>query len=92
MTNKTDVEAGNVLRVGELSKYLKMSASFVYKNLDKIPHKRIGSEIRFYKPSIDRWLEHHPIEQAPDKASVARKFVDRIVKESRKSKGVLVTG
>jgi len=92
LSDNTAVDTGEVMRVGTLAKYLKMSASFVYKNLDKIPHKRIGSEIRFYKPSIDRWLEHHPIEQAPDKASVARKFVDRIVKESRKSKGVLVTG
>ena len=62
MKDNTDKDAGDVLTIGELAKYLKMSASYVYKNLDKLPHKKIGTMVRFYRPSVDVWLSHHPVD------------------------------
>ena len=45
-----------VMTVEEVASYIELSISFVYKNLDKIPHKRVGGNIRFFRPTIDAWL------------------------------------
>jgi excisionase family DNA binding protein len=46
----------DVMTVEDVAIYIKMSISYIYKNLDKIPHKRVGGNIRFHKPTVDAWL------------------------------------
>ena len=55
MENKTD----NVLTIEELSVYLKIPKSTLYKLVreGKIPSQKIGRHWRFRKEAIDRWLE-----------------------------------
>jgi excisionase family DNA binding protein len=47
-----------VLTLQELSLYIKIAESSVYKLVreGKIPGQKVGKSWRFYKPAIDRWL------------------------------------
>lgn len=49
-----------VLTIEELSVYLKISTSTLYKLVreHKIPCQKIGRHWRFHKKSIDHWLEN----------------------------------
>lgn len=53
---------GDVLTIGELSAYLKIPKSTLYKLVreDKIPSQKIGRHWRFLKRAIDHWLENLP--------------------------------
>jgi excisionase family DNA binding protein len=44
------------MTIVELAHYLKVSVSCLYKNKKKIPHGKVGSMYRFYKPAIDAWM------------------------------------
>ena len=48
-----------VLTITELSKYLKISRSTLYKLAQegKLPAQKVGRHWRFRKPTIDRWLD-----------------------------------
>jgi len=46
----------DVMTVRRCRIYIKDEHQFIYKNLDKIPHKRVGGNIRFHKPTVDAWL------------------------------------
>ncbi|MBM3157745.1 MAG: helix-turn-helix domain-containing protein [Chloroflexi bacterium] len=50
---------GYVLTIEELSVYLKIPRSTIYKLVreGKIPAQKIGRHWRFRKEAIDRWLE-----------------------------------
>ncbi len=50
---------GAILTVDEISDYLKIPKSTIYKLVreGKIPAQKIGRHWRFRKESIDRWLE-----------------------------------
>jgi len=50
---------GDVLTIDELSVYLKISTSTLYKLVreGKIPSQKVGRHWRFRKEAIDRWLE-----------------------------------
>ena len=50
---------GDVLTIEELSAYLKIPKSTLYKLVreGKIPCQKIGRHWRFRKEAIDRWLE-----------------------------------
>jgi excisionase family DNA binding protein len=50
---------GAVLTIEELSAYLKIPKSTLYKLVreGKIPSQKIGRHWRFRKSAIDRWLE-----------------------------------
>lgn len=50
---------GDVLTIKELSAYLKIPKSTLYKLVreGKIPSQKIGRHWRFRKRAIDRWLE-----------------------------------
>ena len=52
---------GDVLTIMELSEYLKISRSTLYKLVRerKIPCQKIGRHWRFRKESIDRWLDEN---------------------------------
>jgi excisionase family DNA binding protein len=49
------------LTIGELSAYLKVSKSTLYKLVreGKVPCQKVGRHWRFRKDAIDRWLEEH---------------------------------
>lgn len=53
----------SILTIEELSSYLKISKSTLYKLAQegKIPCQKVGRHWRFRKESIDRWLEESPI-------------------------------
>lgn len=50
---------GGILTIKELSEYLKISQSTLYKLAQegKVPCQKVGRHWRFRKEAIDRWLE-----------------------------------
>ena len=48
----------DILTIEELSKYLRVSKSTLYKLVreGKIPSQKVGRHWRFHKENIDRWL------------------------------------
>ena len=50
---------GGVMTIEELSDYLRISRSTLYKlaQESKVPCKKVGRHWRFRKEAIDRWLE-----------------------------------
>jgi len=54
----------DVLTIEELSVYLKIPKSTLYKIVreGKVPCQKIGRHWRFRKEAIDRWLEDMPAE------------------------------
>ncbi len=64
-----DEKTGDVLTSEEMSAYLKIPKSTLYKLVreGKVPCQKIGRHWRFRKEAIDRWLEHLPTE-APAQA------------------------
>ena len=50
---------GGILTIGELSAYLKISKSTLYKLAQegKVPAKKVGRHWRFHREGIDRWLQ-----------------------------------
>ena len=57
-----DERPGAVLTIDELSAYLKIPKSTLYKLVreGKVPCQKIGRHWRFRKEAIDRWLEDLP--------------------------------
>jgi len=51
----------SVLTIDELSEYLKISKSSLYKLVreEKIPGQKVGRHWRFRKETIDRWLDEN---------------------------------
>jgi excisionase family DNA binding protein len=49
------------LGIEELSKYMKLSKSSIYKLTmgNKIPHIKTGKKLLFKKEAIDQWLEQY---------------------------------
>lgn len=56
---------GDVLTIEELSIYLKIPKSTLYKIVreGKIPSQKVGRHWRFLKVAIDRWLEETRLEE-----------------------------
>ena len=61
-----DGNTGAVLTIEELSAYLKISKSTLYKLVreGKIPSQKVGRHWRFHKTTIDRWLDRTQAEEA----------------------------
>jgi len=59
-----DEKPGDVLTIGELSTYLKIPKSTLYKIVreGKVPSQKVGRHWRFRKVAIDRWLDDLPAE------------------------------
>ena len=53
-------ESGGVMTIDELSDYLRISRSTLYKLAQegRVPCQKVGRHWRFRKEAIDRWLEH----------------------------------
>lgn len=51
-------KAANVMTIDELSAYLKIAKSTLYKLAQegKIPAQKVGRHWRFHRAAIDRWL------------------------------------
>lgn len=60
-------ELSDILTIGELSIYLKIPKSTLYKLVreGKIPSQKVGRHWRFRKKTIDRWLDETRFEE-PD--------------------------
>jgi len=56
----SETKPGAILTVDEISDYLKIPRSTIYKLVreGKIPAQKIGRHWRFRKEAIDRWLEN----------------------------------
>jgi excisionase family DNA binding protein len=52
----------SVMTIGELSKYLKISKSTLYKLAQegKLPSQKIGRHWRFHRDAVDTWLKQQP--------------------------------
>ena len=61
----TDEKPGDVLTIEELSAYLKIPRSTLYKLVreGKIPSQKVGRHWRFRKETIDRWLDETRTEE-----------------------------
>lgn len=57
-----NIDVDNVLTMTELSLYLKIPKSTLYKIVreGKIPSQKVGRHWRFHKQAIDRWLAANP--------------------------------
>ena len=57
-----DEKPSDVLTIDELSSYLKIPRSTLYKVVREgnIPSQKVGRHWRFRKESIDRWLDNPP--------------------------------
>ena len=62
-----DEKIDDVLTIKELSVYLKISKSTLYKLVreGKVPSQKVGRHWRFRKKAIDRWLDETRAEE-PD--------------------------
>lgn len=82
------------LNVKGVSEYLTLKASSIYSLVEekKIPHYRIGKQIRFKKSDIDEWMEQQKQEVVEIRVEANKIFksitkkgnldVDRIVKKT----------
>ncbi|HEX9834075.1 MAG TPA: helix-turn-helix domain-containing protein [Mycobacterium sp.] len=54
-----------VMTIEELSKYLKISRSTLYKLAQegKLPAQKVGRHWRFHKDAVDSWLKQQPVER-----------------------------
>jgi excisionase family DNA binding protein len=52
-------EIQKVMNVNEIANFLKCSTKKIYQmvDLNEIPNKRIGRQIRFHLPDIEEWLK-----------------------------------
>jgi len=59
---------GTIMTIDELSDYLRISKSTVYKLVQsgRLPGKKAGRQWRFHKNAIDEWLSAHPQEAVAD--------------------------
>jgi len=64
MENKSD----NVLTIEELSVYLKIPKSTLYKLVreGKVPSQKVGRHLRFHRESIDEWLKRQNEQERQD--------------------------
>ena len=51
-----------VMTIEDLSKYLKISRSTLYKLAQegKLPSQKVGRHWRFHREAVDSWLKNHP--------------------------------
>jgi excisionase family DNA binding protein len=52
-------DPGNILTIGELADYLKLSRSTLYKlaQAGKVPGQKVGKHWRFHRETIDLWMK-----------------------------------
>lgn len=57
-----DAQRDSVMTIEELSRYLKVPKSTLYKLAQegKLPGQKVGRHWRFHREAVDRWLKNHP--------------------------------
>lgn len=60
-------EPDEVMSIGELAEYLKISRSTLYKLVQegRLPGQKLGKRWRFHKDAIDEWLKQRPENPRP---------------------------
>ena len=55
-------KAAEIMTIGELAEYLKISKSTLYKLAQQggLPGQKVGKRWRFHKDAIDYWLKSRP--------------------------------
>lgn len=55
------LEDDTILDVDGLAKYLDVKPNWIYQqtHVNAIPHHKLGSQLRFRKQEIDKWLDSH---------------------------------
>jgi excisionase family DNA binding protein len=58
-------DSDDILTVSEVSQYLKLAESTVYRlaQENKLPCRKVGGTWRFSRHVIDKWLAHMPLEK-----------------------------
>ncbi|NLF92391.1 MAG: helix-turn-helix domain-containing protein [Oligosphaeraceae bacterium] len=61
-------EPDEVMSIGELAEYLKISRSTLYKLVQegRLPGQKLGKRWRFHKNAIDDWLKQPPENTRPE--------------------------
>ena len=67
-----DEKPGDVLTIEEMSAYLKIPRSTLYKLVreGRIPSQKVGRHWRFRKETIDRWLDETRAEEPKSEGEV----------------------
>jgi excisionase family DNA binding protein len=70
--------------VKELSEYLKMSDSAIYKltSTSQIPHYKSGKKLYFKKEDIDKWLETKRIKTIDELEEIAFDYLNKKTKRN----------
>lgn len=76
-------ENSSLLNVPDIAGYLKVQRSTIYSLVEtkQIPHYRVGRQIRFKKPEIEKWLEERK-EPAVDVKTVTKRVIGSLQKRS----------
>lgn len=70
-------EDNTILDVDGLAEYLSVKPSWIYQqtHINAIPHHKLGSQLRFRKLDIDKWLESQKV---PATSTLPDNFLRRI--------------
>jgi|LSQX01.1.fsa_nt_gb excisionase family DNA binding protein len=58
----TDGRSSEIMSLDELARYLKVSKSTLYKQVQQggLPGQKVGKQWRFHKIAVDEWLRKNP--------------------------------
>src|SRR3972149_6389582 len=70
-------EDNTILDVDGLAKYLSVTRNWIYQqtHINAIPHHKLGSQLRFRKRDIDKWLD---AQKVPSTSTPPENFLRRI--------------
>ena len=70
-------ENDSILDLDGLAKYLSVTRNWIYQqtHINAIPHHKLGSQLRFRKRDIDKWLD---AQKVPSTSTPPENFLRRI--------------
>ena len=70
-------EDDSILDLDGLAKYLSVTRNWIYQqtHINAIPHHKLGSQLRFRKRDIDKWLD---AQKVPSTSTPPENFLRRI--------------
>ncbi len=76
----------SVMTIENLAIYTQISPDWIYHNIDKIPHFRLGRIVRFHKEIIDAWIkgELSPPNEVNDDEAIRREAKSILSATSRR--------
>ena len=74
-----DGASDDVLTIDELSAYLKISKSTLYKLVreGRVPSQKVGRHWRFHRDAIDAWLKEHGTSAGEQKKNIPNSHRER---------------